>query len=134
MTAASLPWSTSATAIMVVLWAIALVPSLDWRMFVRNLTHPACALPFAFVALAILGVLWTHGTWPEGLHGIKPVAKLVVIPFLLCHFQRSQRAMWVFVAFLGSCTLMMILSWIVLYFRRSSSRGPFRTASPSRTI
>jgi len=116
MTAASLPWSTSATAILVVLWAIGLIPTLDWRLFVRNLAHPACALPLAFVALAILGVLWTDGTWSEGLRGIKPVAKLLVIPFLLCHFQRSERGMWVFVAFLGSCTLMMILSWIVLFF------------------
>ena len=49
------------------------------------------------------------------MYGIKPVAKLLLIPFLLYHFQRSQRGSWVFVAFLASCTLLMILSWIVLF-------------------
>ncbi|MBR1269749.1 O-antigen ligase family protein [Bradyrhizobium sp. AUGA SZCCT0222] len=116
LTAAALPWSTSATAILIVLWLIVLIPTLDWGPFARHLAHPACALPLAFVALAVLGVLWTDGTWSESLSGIKPAAKLLVIPFLLFHFQRSQRAMWVFAAFLGSCTLMMVLSWIVLFY------------------
>ncbi|MET3838232.1 O-antigen ligase family protein [Bradyrhizobium sp. OAE829] len=116
LTAAALPWSTSATAILIVLWLVVLVPTIDRDAFVRHLAHPACALPYAFVALAILGVFWTDGTWSAALHGIKPVAKLLMIPFLLYHFQRSQRGSWVFAAFLVSCTLMMILSWIVLFY------------------
>jgi O-antigen ligase len=116
VTAASLPWSTSVPAILIVLWLVILIPTIDWDIFVGDLAHPACALPLAFVALAIVGVLWTEGTWEAAQHGIKPVAKLLLIPFLLYHFQRSQRGMWVFAAFLGSCTLMMMLSWIVLFF------------------
>jgi O-antigen ligase len=34
------------------------------------------------------------------------------------HFQRSPRGGWVFAAFLGSCTLLLMLSWVVLYFPR----------------
>lgn len=115
MTALALPWSTTATSVLIVLWLIAVVPILDWEEFVRGLAHPACALPLMIVGLAIIGSLWSDGSWPERLHGLKPVSKLLLIPFLLCHFQRSPRGLWVFIAFLGSCAALMILSWIVLF-------------------
>lgn len=115
MTAASLPWSTSATSVLVVLWVIVVAPCIDWEAFVLDLARPACALPVLFVALAVLGTLWADGPWAARLHGIKPMAKLLLIPFLLYHFQRTQRGSWVLNAFLASCTLLMILSWIVLF-------------------
>lgn len=115
MVAASLPWSTSATSILVVLWVIAVAPTIDWEKFLPDLAHPACVLPILLLALAVLGTLWADGPWAARLHGIKPVAKLLLIPFLLYHFQRTQRGVWVLIAFLASCTLLMILSWIVLF-------------------
>ncbi|UPJ46424.1 O-antigen ligase family protein [Bradyrhizobium sp. 200] len=115
MVAASLPWSTSATSILVVLWVIVVAPIIDWETFLRDLAHPSHALPVLFVALAILGILWADGPWAARLHGIKPVAKLLMIPLFIYHFQRTQRASWVFIAFLASCTLLMTLSWIVLF-------------------
>jgi O-antigen ligase len=115
LVAAFLPWSTSAVGILVVLWLIALIPTLDVGAFLQSLKRPACALPLAFVALAVVGTLWASSPWPVRLHGINPVAKLLVIPFLLYHFERSHRGVWVFVAFLVSCSLLMALSWIVLF-------------------
>ena len=116
MAAASLPWSTTAPAIFITLWLVAVLPVIDWEQSVRDLSQPACALPLLFVALAVLGTLWSDAIWAEHVHGIKPVAKLLLIPFLLQYFRRSQRGPWVFTAFLVSCTLMMILSWVVLFF------------------
>src|ERR1700736_6392060 len=115
MAAASLPWSTTAPAIFIALSLFVVLPPIDWEQLVRDLAHPACALPLLFFSLSILGTLWSDATWAERLHGIKPVAKLLLIPFLIYHFQRSPRGLWVFTAFLVSCTLMMILSWIVLF-------------------
>ena len=112
---ASLPWSTSAVAIFVVLWLIAQIPTLDWCAFLASLKRPACALPLAFFALAAAGVLWSDSPWPARLHGVDPVAKLLVIPFLLYHFERSQRSAWMLTAFLISCTLLMALSWIIIF-------------------
>lgn len=40
---------------------------------------------------------------------------LLVLPLLLYHFERSSRGLWVFVAFLASCTLLMAASWIVAF-------------------
>ena len=115
MTAATLPWSTTAPAILIALFLLMMVPSLDWRAYARHLRHPACALPFLFVALAIVGVLWSDAPWPARLHGISPTLKLLLIPALLYHFQHSKRGMSVLIAFLVSCTILMVLSWIVLF-------------------
>jgi O-antigen ligase len=114
--AASLPWSTSLSTIFISLWLVAVIPTIDWEQLVLDLARPACALPLLFFALAIFGTLWSDAAWAERLHGIKPVAKLLLMPFLLYRFQRSPRGAWVITAFLVSCTLMMILSWIVLFF------------------
>ncbi|WP_245322172.1 O-antigen ligase family protein [Bradyrhizobium sp. LTSPM299] len=114
LAAASLPWSTSAPAIFMVLWLFAVIPTIDWEQFVLDLATPACALALALVALALVGMVWSEASWAERLPGIKPLGKFLALPFLLAYFQRSQRGRWVFAAFLISCTLMMILSWIVL--------------------
>jgi O-antigen ligase len=39
----------------------------------------------------------------------------LVLPLLLYHFGRSERGLWVFVAFVASCTLLMAMSWIVVF-------------------
>jgi O-antigen ligase len=38
-----------------------------------------------------------------------------MLPFLFYHFERSPRGMWVFIAFLASCALLMVASWIVAF-------------------
>ncbi|MCS3725818.1 O-antigen ligase family protein [Bradyrhizobium betae] len=112
--AASLPWSTTAPSILVGLWLLAVTPTIDWRAYGRQLARPAFALPFAFLLLALVGTLWSDGAWADRLYAIKPVAKLVLIPALLYHFSRSERGLWVCLAFLGSCALLAVYSWIVL--------------------
>ncbi len=115
LTAASLPWSTSATTAFIVLWLIVVAPTIDWETFVLDLAQPARAWPVLLFALAVMGTLWSDAPWAAGLQGIKPAAKLLLIPFLLYHFQRTQRGSWSFIAFIASCTLLMICSWIVLF-------------------
>jgi len=115
LVAASIPWSTSAVAIFMVIWFIVLIPTIEPRRFLEILKGPACWLPLAFVGLALVGTLWADGPWPARLQGITPVTKLLAIPFLIYHFERSRRGLWVLVAFLGSCALLMGLSWLVLF-------------------
>jgi O-antigen ligase len=115
LVAASIPWSTTAVAVFTIIWFIILIPTIEPRAFLRCLQRPAYFLPIAFFALAGVGVLWAEGPWSVRLRGISPVMKLLVIPFLLYHFERSRRGHWVFVAFLASCGLLMGLSWIVLW-------------------
>ena len=112
--AASLPWSTTAPSIFVGLWLLAVTPTIDWRDYARRLALPAYALPFLFVLLALVGMLWSDGDWADRLHAVKPVAKLVLIPPLLYHFGRSKHGYEVCAAFLVSCALLAVYSWMVL--------------------
>lgn len=108
-----LPWSTSGVVIFVLLWIIALVPTLDLRAFLHSLKRPICIAPIALFMLAVAGTLWSDVSWEARLHGIGPTMKLLVLPLLLYHFQRTARGTWVLVAFLISSTLLMTASWIV---------------------
>jgi O-antigen ligase len=110
-----LPWSTTGVVIAAVLWIIALIPTLEVRAFLRSLTRPICVLPIAFLALALVGTLWSDALWNERLFAVRPTAKLLVLPLLLYHFERSTRGVWVFIAFLASCTLLMAASWLVAF-------------------
>jgi O-antigen ligase len=130
--ALSLPWSTSLVGIFGVVIVLAMMPFLDVEAFLRSLRRPISALPIAFFLLALVGTLWSDASWGARLYAVGPTAKLLVLPFLLYHFERSQRGLWVFVAFLVSCTLLMAISWIVLFdpaltlkAKDAASRGIF---------
>lgn len=78
-----LPWSTSGVVIFVVLW------------------------------LALAGTLWSDASWEVRVHAVGPASKLLALPLLLYHFERTTRSIWILVAFLMSATLLMLASWIV---------------------
>jgi O-antigen ligase len=113
--AALLPWSTSGVAIFALLWIAALIPTLDMRSLLRSLQRSVSALPIALFGLALAGTLWSDAAWGARLYAVTPTVKLLVLPLLLYHFQRSSRGLWVFTAFLASCTLLMAASWIVAF-------------------
>ncbi|MEW6150733.1 MAG: O-antigen ligase family protein [Pseudomonadota bacterium] len=113
--AAALPWSTSVTGILGIVIFFLILPTVRREPLLSTLKRPASILPLALALLAAVGTLWADVPWQASLLGIKPVVKLLAIPFLLYHFQRSQRGEWVFIAFLVSCALLMGLSWIVLF-------------------
>src|SRR5476649_1671208 len=110
-----LPWSTSGVVIGMALWIIAVAATLEIRSFAQSLTRPICAVPIAFFLLALVGTLWSDASWGARLYAVGPTAKLLVLPLLFYHFERSTRGLWVFIAFVASCTLMMAMSWAVAF-------------------
>jgi hypothetical protein len=113
LAALALPWSTTLVAIFVPCWLGAVAWVMDWRDYGRLLKQPICYLPFALVGLALIGTLWSDAAWSARLYAVAPTLKLLVLPGLFYHFERSSRGMWVFVAFLVSCVLLMAVSWLV---------------------
>jgi O-antigen ligase len=118
--AASLPWSTSATAILLVAWLVTVAPTLDWASLRRELTTPAGGLPVLLVVLGVLGTLWADVTWLERWKGLDSFAKLLIIPLLLVQFRRSDRAMCVFGAYLVSCALVLLVSSVFFFWPRTA--------------
>jgi O-antigen ligase len=134
LTAVLLPWSTTGVAIAAGCWVIALLAALEMPTLRRSLARPVSVLPVVLFALALAGTLWSPAPWSERLYAVSPTVKLLMLPLLFHHFERSPRGVWVFLAFLASCALLMAVSWLVafdpglslkLYF----SRGPYQPAN-----
>ena len=105
--AAALPWSTSAVSILLVIWLIALIPTLSWGELRRVLATPAGALPVLLVLLGLLGTAWADVSLLERWKGLTSFLKLLVILPLLIQFSRSPRALTVFTAYVAACVALL---------------------------
>jgi O-antigen ligase len=112
--AASLPWSTSATAILVGLWFFTLLPVLPWNEVRREILTPAGGLPVLLVLLAVAGMLWADVSLLERWKGLDSFLKLLAIPLLLVQFRQSGRGNWVFAGYLLSCFALLLVTAIVI--------------------
>lgn len=112
--AVSLPWSTSATAILVVLWLFALIPTLHWPDIRHELMAPAGGLPVLLVAIGLAGMLWADVTFVERWKGFESFLKLLMIPLLFVQYRRSDRGEWVFAGYLLSCVALLVVTTVVM--------------------
>src|SRR6188474_2304668 len=110
--AVSLPWSTSATAILVGVWFFTPVPVLRWDELRWEILTPAGGLPILLVLLGVAGMLWADVTWLERWKGLDSFLKLLAIPLLLVQFRRSERGTWVFAGYLLSCIALLAITSI----------------------
>jgi hypothetical protein len=95
-----LPWSTSATAILAVLWVVACIPTLGWTDIRREALTAAGGLPVALVLLGLAGMAWSDASLLERWKGFESFLRLLAIPLLLAQFRRSGRGEWVFAGYL----------------------------------
>jgi O-antigen ligase len=115
LVALALPWSTSLVAIFVVAALVTMAPFFDASAFLRSLKRPASLLPAALFVLALIGTLWSDVPWGARIYAVGPSAKLLMVPILFYHFERSSRGLQVFTAFLTSCVALMAMSWLVAF-------------------
>jgi hypothetical protein len=137
--AVSLPWSTSATGILVVVWFVTLLPTLDTARMRREIATPAGGAPLILVALAVLGMAWADVGMSQRLDGIGGFLKLLFIPFLLAQFRGSTRGWWVIFGFLGASVALLVLSWGLALIpglapSAANDRRPSRTSLPKRRL
>jgi O-antigen ligase len=128
--AASLPWSTSATGILLVLWLIAVLPTLDLAAVRREVMTPAGGLPVLLWAFAALGMLWADVEWRERFAGLGGFHKLLLIPVFMAQFRRSGRAHWVVLGFLVSSVLLLALSFALALMPGLTWRGKTSVGVP----
>jgi O-antigen ligase len=128
--AVSLPWSTSATAILIVLWLIALVPTLDAASVRRELLSAAGGLPVLVWALGAIGMLWADVSWSERIAGLSGFHKLLCIPLLLAQFRRSSQARWAIVGFVASAVVLLVVSWALVLTPGLTWRGRLSVGVP----
>ncbi len=122
--AVSLPWSTSATAILIVLWLVAVVPTLNADGLRRELFSAAGGLPALLWLFAVIGLLWaTNATWAERWDGLGGFHRFLLIPLLLAHFRQSERGTWVLYGFFLSVLVLLLLSWALILIPGLPWRG-----------
>lgn len=113
--AVSLPWSTSATGILSVIWLIAVVFTLT-REDVDILFTPAGGLPVLLVLLGVAGMAWADVSLAERWSGLASFLKLLLVPLVLMHFRRSQSGAYVFIAYAISCVVLLCASYVIFAF------------------
>ena len=121
--AVSLPWSTSVTAILVTLWVLAVLPTLDAAAVRRELTNPAACLPVLLWVLAAIGMLWADVSWHDRIAGVGKFHRLLVIPLLLIHFRSSERGVWVIYGFFAASLALLLVSWVLVLTPGLTWRG-----------
>ncbi len=109
--AVSLPWSTSGSGILIALWLVTVLPSLEIPAVRRELVSAAGALPVLLWALAVFGMLWADVSWNERLAGLGGFNRLLVVPLLLAQFRSSERGVLVLCGFLASACCLLVVSW-----------------------
>jgi O-antigen ligase len=109
-TAISLPWSTTASGILIALWIFAYLPTLDLAALRRVLATPAGGLPVLLWALGVLGMLWADVPWGDRFGGVGSFHRLLLIPLLLAHYRRSDSGRLVVGGYLLSCLALLGLS------------------------
>lgn len=112
--ALALPWSTSITGVLGIVAVFFILPCIRVEPLSASLKRPASALPLALVLLAVIGTMWADGvSWPERLVGVGKMAKFLLLPLFLFHYQSSQRARWIFAAFVTSNFVLLVHSFVV---------------------
>jgi O-antigen ligase len=112
--AVALPWSTSATSILLVVWLITLIPTLDAAAIWREVKSPAGGLPVLLWLLGAIGMLWADVSWPERFAGLGGFHRLLTIPLLLAQFRRSESGRWALYGFLASAVVLLLASWALV--------------------
>jgi hypothetical protein len=109
--AVSLPWSTSATSILLVAWFVTVLASLDVATLRRELETGAGGLPVLLWLIAAAGMLWADVSWAERIDGLGGFHRLLVVPLLLAQFRRSGNGMRVFYGFFAAAIVLLLTSW-----------------------
>src|SRR4029077_9910866 len=89
--AVSLPWSTSATSILIVLWLIARLPPLEAGAVGREVLSWPGGLPVLLWLLAVAGLAWADAPWRERLGGLGAVHPLPLVPIPFSPFFPARR-------------------------------------------
>src|SRR5262249_53330747 len=121
--AVALPWSITATAICIVAWLLAVLPTLDVGSIRREIESAAGGLPVVLWCLGLIGMLWADVSWTERFQGLGSFHRLLIIPLLLAQFRRSERGSQVIYGFMISSVIVLIISYVLILDPGLTPRG-----------
>jgi O-antigen ligase len=125
-TAAALPWSTSATGILIALWAVAFVPTIEWADLEPDYMGLSATFPFVLFLLAVAGMAWADVAMTESVKAVASFSKLLVMVVLMAQFRRTRSTQLIFATFLVSCMVLLVVSFAVTVWPISARSELFR--------
>jgi len=134
-TVASIPLSTSATSILVALWAGMALAMLSWTNYRDELIRPRSMFFVLLALLGIAGLLWSEATWPDRLNGVGSFARFLLLPLFAAYFGASGLARKALYTFLISCSVILLISlgafWFpaITFWRPGYPVVPFKDAT-----
>ena len=120
--AVSLPWSTTATDVLVVVWLVAVLPILELPALRRELSTAAAYLPVLLWLLAAIGMLWADVSWAERFSGRTGSTDYCSFRCCCCIFKSRNAASGCCGAFLPRHPLCCWRPGLRCSFLRSASR------------
>lgn len=108
----TLPWSTSLFSIAAGVWLACMLLSLEVSEFRKDLKRLESIIPISLLLLGIVGTTWSPAPFAERLDATAQLVKLAAIPLLIYQFRRSNQAPKVCLAFLASCSILLLWSWL----------------------
>ena len=131
ITVASLPWSTTITSIFSAFWALSVIPRIEVEELADSPGRSRSGFAVALFALALTGTLWaTEVSWTARLRGVNPTLKFLMMPLLIYHFRTTSRSVWILLAFLTSCSVLLALSWITAFAPNLTPTASFQPGVP----
>lgn len=131
--AVSIPWSTSATSILLVPWLLALIPTLTWSDLRRQLVTTAGGLPVLLFLFGVVGMAWADVPWHARWGGLDGFVRLLTIPLLMAQFRRAEHGDRVLIGFLISCVGILIASYIVWVWPEISPKTGLNVGVPVKS-
>ena len=119
-TVASLPWSTSATSILMVAALIAMLTFVKPDTWRASVPSPSFYLPTLLVALGVIGMAWADVSWADRWHGVTSFFKLLAIPVFIAYFRTSKAGKRAFATYAWSCVVLLLASYATALFPHSN--------------
>ena len=115
-TVASVPFSTSATSILVPMLAVMAIPILAWPDLRAEIARPRSGLPILLAVLGIIGLLWSEVNWHDRINGVDSFIRFLLLPIFAAYFQRSGLGLKALYTFLAACGIILLISFTAFWF------------------
>jgi hypothetical protein len=119
-TVASIPFSTSATSILVPVLAVMTIPILSWPDLRAEIARPRSALPALLAVLGIAGLFWSEADWHGRLNGVDSFVRFLLLPLFAVYFHCSKLGRKALRTFLLACSIILAISLTAFWFPQAT--------------
>lgn len=116
----SLPYSTTATGVLVAAWVPCVLATIDRDELRVELRAPRSLIAVLLVLAVAIGLLWSVGTARDNWAAVSSPAKLLALPLLFLQFRREDVARRALFAYVLALLPVLVLSYAAIGLRAAT--------------